>query len=299
MYKKMKLSVNSLAFIIKHHNSEAEKLALKLARFALEKGLSVVFLSESRKVAKRLTGKVRVVEKNKLDKVSDLIVVLGGDGTYLSVARILKNPNVPIMGVNMGQLGFLTEIKEQEALETLSQLLAGHAATVSERHLLDVTLTRNGKKILSGTAINDVVISKGAIARIIGLHVKIEGQLVSDLRADGIIICSPTGSTAYSLAAGGPIIAPTVPAILLTPICPHALTQRPLVIPNSSVIEILLNHRPGHVVLTIDGQDAVDLKEFDSVTVRHAKDRSLKLISSPSRDYFSLLQEKFKFGMRG
>jgi NAD+ kinase len=202
------------------------------------------------------------------------------------------------MGVNMGQLGFLTEIKRTEALDMLSQILAGKKPLINERALLEVTLKRKNQIIFQGPVVNDAVISKGAIARIIGLQISVNGKWVHNVRADGIIVSTPTGSTAYSLAAGGPILEPSIGGLILAPICPHSLTQRPLVIRDDAEIQIFLNHRPGHVLLTLDGQDAVDMKEEDVVIVRRFKKHSLQLISSPTRDYFSLLREKLKFGMR-
>jgi NAD+ kinase len=227
-----------------------------------------------------------------------LIVVVGGDGTYLSIARLMRDRSVPVMGINMGQLGFLTEIKRSEAHDILAEILCGKPAIISERALLEVTLARMGKIIFQGPVVNDAVVSKGAIARIIDLDIAINGSWVHSVRADGIIVSTPTGSTAYSLAAGGPIIEPSVPALVLTAICPHSLTQRPLVIPDTSEVQILLKRRPGHVLMTLDGQDAVDMKEDDIVTIRRFKKHSLKLISSPTRDYFQLLREKLKFGIR-
>jgi NAD+ kinase len=308
MYKATKFSVRKIGLVIKHDQPEAARLALIIGRFILSKGLSVVFAKESASVARSMAvsfesrkskkPRIRIVTKEKLPSIVDLIVVFGGDGTYLSIARLVKEKGVPVMGVNMGRLGFLTEIKETEAREALEQIIEEKPTLTSERAVLDVSLKRNNKSIYRGLAVNDVVVSKGAIARIIGLEVSINGKPITLVRSDGVIVSTPTGSTAYSLAAGGPIVEPSVPAMTLTTICPHSLTLRPLVIPDTSEIEIKLNHRPGHVLLTIDGQDAVNMKEGDVVTVRRSKQHSLKLISSPTRDYFSLLHEKLKFGMR-
>jgi NAD+ kinase len=307
-----KMVIRRIGFIIKHHHVEAAQLAVEMALYVLSEGRSVVFASESRSAAKLLETqlkqgawagrkgkpKIEVVEKAKMPAKTDLIVVFGGDGTYLSIARLMRTHSVPVMGVNMGQLGFLTEIKRSEAFETMQALLRGKAPTVSRRSLLEVTLRRKNKVIFQGPVVNDAVISKGAIARIIGIQVTINGQLVNTVRADGIIVSTPTGSTAYSLAAGGPILTPNLPALVLAPICPHSLTQRPLVVSDDAEIELKLSHRPGHVLLTLDGQDVVDLREDDCVTIRRFKRHSLELISAPSRDYFSLLREKLKFGMR-
>jgi NAD+ kinase len=305
-----KLSPKRIGFVIKRHQAEASALAIELALIALSYGCSLVFEKEATEVAanlvkttatkqrKALAARIKRVEKAQMVDQTDLIVVCGGDGTYLSIARLMWNRSVPVMGVNMGQLGFLTEIKRSEASESLKSILNGVQPSISERALLEVTLRRKDKIVFQGPVVNDAVISKGAIARIIGLQIAVNARWVHNVRADGIIVSTPTGSTAYSLAAGGPILEPTLPALIMTPICPHSLTQRPLVIPDHSEIQICLNHRPGHVLLTLDGQDAVDMHEDDVVTVRRLKKHSLKLISSPTRDYFALLREKLKFGMR-
>jgi NAD+ kinase len=305
-----------LGFVIKRHQAEASILARELAEMALARGASVIFEKEAHAqvVARSLqtssamntkgrskaapSRKIRVMEKTEMVEQADLIVVCGGDGTYLSIARLMRNRSVPVMGINMGQLGFLTETKRTEAMESLKRILDGVQPMISERALLEVTLRRKEKVVFQGPVVNDAVISKGAIARIIGLQIAVNSRWVHNVRADGIIVSTPTGSTAYSLAAGGPILEPSLPALIMTPICPHSLTQRPLVIPDHAEIQICLNHRPGHVLLTLDGQDAVDMREDDIVTIKRFKKHSLQLISSPSRDYFSLLREKLKFGMR-
>lgn len=285
-------------------------MAIQLAHLALSFGTSLVFekeagdvtdsliKSEPTKTRKALAAKIKRVEKPDMVDQTDLIVVCGGDGTYLSIARLMWHRSIPVIGINMGQLGFLTEIKRSEAIESLKLILNGAQPSISERALLEVTLRRKDKIVFQGPVVNDAVISKGAIARIIGLQIAVNSRWVHNVRADGIIVSTPTGSTAYSLAAGGPILEPTLPALIMTPICPHSLTQRPLVIPDHSEIQICLSHRPGHVLLTLDGQDAVDMHEDDVVTVQRLKKHSLKLISSPTRDYFALLREKLKFGMR-
>ncbi|MBC7690409.1 MAG: NAD(+)/NADH kinase [Methylotenera sp.] len=306
--EKSGLNLRKIGFIIKHNHPQAAALANELAQTVLTHGLEVVFATESRPVVQELLkitqkvkgfkNRIQIIEKAKMVDQADLIIVLGGDGTYLSIARQMKLRSVPVMGINMGTLGFLTEIKQSEAFETLGQLLDGKAPVISQRALLEVTLKRKDKVVFQGPVVNDAVISKGAIARIIDMQIKVNGQYVNTVRADGIIVSTPTGSTAYALAAGGPILEPSLPALILAPICPHSLTQRPLVIPEDSEIEICLTRRPGHVVLTLDGQDVVDMKEDDVVVVKRFKKHSLQLISSPSRDYYSLLREKLNFGHR-
>jgi NAD+ kinase len=301
------LKIKKVGFVVKHHQPEANKLALEMADHAQTRNCQILFADESKAVAKgflqnlksrKNQSQVHIVEKSDLVKNSDLIVVLGGDGTFLSVARLMGTRSVPILGVNMGQLGFLTEIRKEEAIETLEATIRGTPPFIQERAMLEVILQRAGKTIFQGPVINDAVISKGAIARIIGMQVWVDKQWVHLVRADGMIVSTTTGSTAYALAAGGPIVTPNVPAMVMAPICPHSLTLRPIVIPETSEIKICLSHRPGHVLLTLDGQDAIDMKEDDIVLIHRFKKHSLKLISSPSRDYFSILREKLKFGAR-
>ncbi len=294
----MAKQLRRIGFVIKHHHDEAHSFALQLAKFALSQKIRVYFATESKKTAQKLKPQVKIIPKAKLVDHTDLIVVLGGDGTFISIARLMKTKSIPIVGINMGQLGFLTEIKKSEALETLRMLINGKKLPISRRELLEVKLVRKNKVIFQGPVVNDAVISKGAIARIIGMKVAVNHKWSHDVRADGIIISTPTGSTAYSLAAGGPIIEPTLPAMILTPICPHSLTVRPLVISDDSTVQICLDHRPGHVYLTLDGQDAVDLKKDDVITIRKFKKHTLCLVYSNRRDYYALLREKLNFGMR-
>ena len=297
--------VKKIGLVIKHHNPEAATYAAEVSEFLLSKQVQIFFADESSLLAKELrrnlkgkNSEIRIVPKPNLADHCDLIVVLGGDGTLLSIARLMKNRNVPVMGVNMGQLGFLTEIKRSEALQSLTRMIDGERPMMKERALLEVTLRRKDKVIFQGPIVNDAVISKGAIARIIGVQVWVNGQWVHHVRGDGVIVSTTTGSTAYALAAGGPIVEPSVPALVLAPICPHSLTVRPLIISDSAEVTLCLSHRPGHVLLTLDGQDAIDMKEDDIVTVKRYQKHSLKLITSSDRDYFSLLREKLKFGAR-
>jgi NAD+ kinase len=257
--------LKKIGLVIKHHQPEAASFAAKIAEFILSQNLKIFFAQESELLAKDLIRslkvnklKIRTVPKPKLVDYCDLIVVLGGDGTFLSIARMMKNRSIPIMGVNMGQLGFLTEIKRDEAINELKKMILGTPPPISTRALLEVTLTRKNKIILQEPIVNDAVISKGAIARIIGMEIWVDGQWV----------------------------------------CPHSLTSRPVIIPDTSEVKICLNDRPGHVLLTLDGQDAIDMKEDDLVTIRPFKKHCLKIVTSHSRNYFTLLREKLKFGVR-
>ncbi|MEK6704967.1 MAG: NAD(+)/NADH kinase [Candidatus Poribacteria bacterium] len=293
--------MKKIGFVIKHLDIHAASFASELAKFVYSSGSKPFFDITSRKIAEKLSKELKtripLLKKEDMPGSTDFIVVLGGDGTLLSIARMMKNKSIPIMGINMGQLGFLTEIKQTEAIETIRGMLAGNLPPISKRSMLNVMLKRDKEKIIRCPVINDVVVAKGAIARIINIQVSVNGKWVHDVRADGLIVSTPTGSTAYSLAAGGPIIEPPLSAIVMTPICPHTLTQRPLVLSDNAIIEIRVKE-PRHVLLTLDGQDAIEMREKDVVIVQKFKKHPLKLVSSPTRDYFSLLREKLKFGIR-
>lgn len=298
----------SIGLVIKHRNPDAAILAQELAELIVESGARLVIDQESPKVVQSIKKalksssrkKKQVTHASKAAMVSDcdMIVVLGGDGTYLSVARLMGKRSIPVLGVNLGQLGFLTEIKRSEAYGVLKAILQGKKPKISYRSLLRVQLLRGKKVLIDSPVVNDAVISKGAIARIIGMQISTQGKLLNSMRADGLIVATPTGSTAYSLAAGGPIVEPSLGAMILAPICPHSLTQRPLVISDDLEIEISLSHKPGQVLLTLDGQEAITMQEEDVVKIQKFKNHPLELISSPTRDYFSLLREKLKLGLR-
>jgi NAD+ kinase len=226
----------------------------------------------------------------------DLLVVLGGDGTLLSMARLVGVRGIPILGVNLGALGFLTEIPLEELYITLEEALTGHYQ-FSERIMLTAHIHRQGERIAEYSVLNDVVINKGALARIIEIETYIDREYVTTYRADGLIISTPTGSTAYSMAAGGPIIFPSLQALVLTPICPHTLTNRPLVVPNGVSIEVILASEKEDVYLTLDGQVGFALRYRDVVEVKSAE-RSIKLIKSSHRSYYEVLRTKLKWGER-
>lgn len=226
----------------------------------------------------------------------DFLVVLGGDGTLIYAARLLAGRPVPIFGVNMGSLGFMTEIPVADLLPTLEEALEGRYQ-VSPRMKLDAALYREGREIVRQEVLNDVVISKGALARIADLDVAIDGNLVTVYKADGIIVATPTGSTAYSLSAGGPIVYPSLEAVVLSPICPHTLTQRPIVVPPDRVIAITLSSSNGEVYLTFDGQSGLPMEQGDRVEIARSADLAL-LVRNPHLDYFSILRAKLRWGER-
>ncbi|HKZ17417.1 MAG TPA: NAD(+)/NADH kinase [Geobacteraceae bacterium] len=227
---------------------------------------------------------------------ADMVVVLGGDGTLISVARKVGDREVPIMGVNLGSLGFLTEITLDGLFPALESCLRGDSK-ISERMMLKVTLTREEEEICTHEALNDVVINKGAPAKIISLDAFVNGSFLAIFKADGLIVASPTGSTGYSLSATGPIIDPSIDCMLITPICPHTLTNRPLVVAAERVITVTLDSMMENVMLTIDGQVGVNLMYRDVITVRRAEHRT-RLVMSSDTDYFEVLRNKLKWGER-
>jgi NAD+ kinase len=230
---------------------------------------------------------------------AELVLVIGGDGTMIYTARLLGARDVPVMGINYGYLGYLTEYTPEAAYESLERVFAGKFR-VELRMKLEATVERLGKPRLTAQAVNDCVITKSMLARLIPIECRIGGQLVSIFHADGLIIATPTGSTAYSLSAGGPIVHPAIQAIVLTPICPHTLSNRPLVMPDTSEIELRLTTERGpvnveDVFLTFDGQTGCAVEPEDRVIIRKSSS-VLKLIEPEGKDYFKLLRDKLKWG---
>jgi NAD+ kinase len=241
------------------------------------------------------TAAVAVAAKPELPSQVDAIVVLGGDGTLLSMARAVGDLEVPLLGVNLGGLGFLTATTLDEMLPAVDGLLAGRMA-VDDRMVLGASVVRDGQRLGEYAALNDVVITKSAMSRIINLKVSVAGQHATAYRADGLIISTPTGSTAYSLSAGGPILFSTMDAVVLTPICSHTLTNRPIVLPGGERVEVTLASDQD-VMLTLDGQVGVQLREHDVVEVQRASWR-VRLARFAEKDFFSVLRTKLKWGER-
>jgi NAD+ kinase len=223
----------------------------------------------------------------------DLVVVLGGDGTLLSVARRVAQ-GVPIFGVNLGNLGFLTESNRSELYPGLVRVLEGRY-DLEERAELDVTVRRAGGPAERYRVLNDAVVTKGARSRIIELTLWVDGNLVARFRSDGLIVSTPTGSTAYNLSAGGPIVYPLLPVVVLTPICAHALTLRPVVVPSSSAVEVVLETDGEQVVLSLDGQEAADLSQGDTVAVSRSE-RTVRLVKVGDRTFYDSLRGKLRWG---
>ncbi|MGH9714750.1 MAG: NAD(+)/NADH kinase [Candidatus Acidiferrales bacterium] len=240
--------------------------------------------------------KVPVVAREAIGEKIDLLIVLGGDGTLLSAVRALGTLKVPILAVNMGGLGFLTSVTLEELYPMLEQVLAGEHRT-GERMMLVAEIMRGGKPVERHTALNDAVANKGALARMLEFDVSVDGDHVGRYRADGLIIATPTGSTAYSLAAGGPVIHPGVDGFVITPICPHMLTNRPLVIPDTSRVEIDFSAASGPVYVTIDGQIGIQLLPMDALAIQKSSSR-VTFVQPPKKTYFEVLRNKLRWGER-
>lgn len=233
-------------------------------------------------------------EKGEISQQADLLIVLGGDGTLLSVARAAHPHNIPILAVNLGSLGFLAEVSIDELYPTLENILAGKFE-IENRMLLNACIWRNGEKVEDHNVLNDVVINKGAVARVINLQVLVNGQYMTSYRADGLIIATPTGSTAYSLSAGGPIIHPSMHTLVLSPICPFTLTNRSILIPDQSIIQVKLAAEYDDVRVTLDGQEGYDMRAEDILKIKKTK-TSLQLIRGPNKNYYQILRDKLHWG---
>ncbi|HEY2993934.1 MAG TPA: NAD(+)/NADH kinase [Methylomirabilota bacterium] len=282
-----------VGLVAKPDAAEAQSVILELLDFFGSRGLTVVLEKETAGLVP--AASVPAARKSDLPGQVDLLIVLGGDGTLLSMARAVGDLGVPILGVNLGGLGFLTATTLEEMLPALDTLLSG-GTEVEERMMLSASLVRGGQAIGEYIALNDVVITKSAMSRIIDLAVSVGGRHAISYRADGLIISTPTGSTAYNLSAGGPILFPTMDAVVLTPIAPHTLSNRPIVVPAAQRIEVTLRVEQD-VMLTMDGQVGVPLREGDAVEVQKAAAR-IRLVRFPQKDFFSVLRTKLKWGER-
>jgi NAD+ kinase len=225
---------------------------------------------------------------------ADLAMVVGGDGTLLGAARNLCEHEIPLVGVNLGRLGFLTETSLDNLSESLEALLAGQYQ-LEERMMVHVRVQREAGDLASERALNDLVLHRGSNARMAELETYVDGQFVFRQRSDGLIVSSPTGSTAYALSAGGPIVHPSMQAFILVPVCPHTLTNRPLLVPGDSHIELVLVNNPGQLQLTLDGQTSFGLTDGDRIHIQRDR-HSVQLLSDPRRNYYDVLREKFSWG---
>jgi NAD+ kinase len=285
--------VTRVGLVAKPDANEAQRVVRELIGWLQARGVTVVVEKETAALAP--DAAVAAATKQELPGQVDAVIVVGGDGTLLSMARAVGDLGVPILGVNLGFLGFLTATTLDEMHAALQALIAGELA-IDERMMLRARVIRSGQGLGEHLALNDVVITKSAMSRIIDLTVSVDGRHATSYRADGLIISTPTGSTAYNLSAGGPILFPTMDAVVLTPIAPHTLSNRPIVLPGSQRIDVTLRVDQ-EVMLTVDGQVGVPLRERDVVQVQQAAAR-IRLLRFDQKDFFSVLRTKLKWGER-
>lgn len=287
-----------IGIIAKQNKPEAIPLIHHMMEYLKFKEIDLYLEETIGKALSTFPSGVRLnsIKREEIPSHVEMIIVLGGDGTLLSVARLVGKYRVPILGVNLGGLGFLTEITLKELDQVLERVIEGDF-TVDERVALQAAVVRRGEKLADFTVLNDAVINKGALARIIDLETSINGEYLTTFKSDGLILSTPTGSTAYNLSAGGPIIYPSLHCIIITPICPHTLTNRPIVVPDDVTIDVVLKTTQQEVLLTLDGQQGFMLDCEDVVEVKKSE-TSILLIKSPYRHYFELLRKKLKWGER-
>lgn len=281
--------MRTVGLVVKRDHPRAVRLARKMLRSLARRGLKALVDAEA-----RVPG-IPPCSKDDIARFADLIVVLGGDGTLLSIAR-RTDGRTPILGVNLGELGFLTEVTEEEAMPMLARVLTGRF-DLDRRMTLAATLVRGREVVRRFRALNDVAITNGALARIIEFAVSVDGHHLASYRADGTIVATPTGSTAYSLSVGGPVVEPTMDAVILSPISPHTLSNRPVVLRPDHVVRISLAGREEDALLTIDGQEGMPLAGGDVIEVRQGRTR-VSLVRSPNRTYYDVLRSKLGWGAR-
>ncbi len=279
--------VGIIANIAKEKSSE---YTASLREWMIGRGLEV-YLEEE--IAAKIGG-LPGVERRKLWSIVDLIVVFGGDGTILRTARLVRDRDVPIVGINLGVFGYLTEVNLDEMYSAMEVILAGEFQ-VEKRMMLDVEISGGEETFLEGSVLNDVVINRGNLSRIIELETTVDDRYMTTFKADGLIISTPTGSTAYSLSAGGPIVFPELYSIIINPICPHTLTNRPIILPESAEIKVTLRTMEKGANVTLDGQVSFTVKSGDTVTIRKSR-YVTTLVSSPHRGYLEILRTKLGWG---
>ncbi len=281
--------IRNIVVVYRPESQAALKTATELAGWLKKRSMKVYCHPQQ-----RLAGVVRI-KSAKMSKV-DLVIVLGGDGTYLQAVRMLGGVSAPILGVNMGSLGFLTSTRREDLYAELAMTLE-NKMEMRPRAMLDVKVQRQGTVIQEAQVLNDVVIERGPFSQLINIAMYSENHMVGEVKADGVVIATPTGSTAYNLAAGGPILHPYVHSFVVTPICPHSLTHRPIIFPDDQTLTFRLLNKKQRAFLTIDGQSGGDLRAGDEVVISRAECDHY-ILRRPSQNYFDLLREKLKFGER-
>jgi NAD+ kinase len=289
-------TVTRIGIVLKPHQPEALTTLCELVLWLAERDIKLVGGPEiERERIEHQTGcPVDEVPTQKLPTDVDLMLVLGGDGTMIATARMIGDHEVPVLGINYGGLGYLAEFRIEELYSALESILSGNYR-LDKRVMLSVELLRNEVPVTTNRVLNDVVINKSALARIIEIEAFFNGQFVNSFRADGLIVSTPTGSTAYNLSAGGPVIFPSMNAVVVTPICPFTLSNRPIVVPDDAEIELTLKTDQEEVALTLDGQVGFPLKVEDRVKI--SKSRTMfNLIQPSNRNYFEVLRDKLRWG---
>src|ERR1044071_9158904 len=291
-----KLQVRRVGVLVKPNQPEALQTICRLVEWCSGRGIKVAGGPRLRReeIESETGCSVESLAHDELVKAADLFVVLGGDGTMIGAARLIGDAEKPVVGVNFGTLGYLADFTVEDMIPTLEFVLAGDY-TIDRRLMLAATVERNGERMMHDRVLNDVVISKSALARIIEIETHVDQKFVNRFRADGLIISTPTGSTAYNLSAGGPVIYPSMNAVCITPICPHTLSNRPLVVPDDAEFELVLKTQREEVALTLDGQVGMPLEYDDRVTVRKSR-TGFRLIQAHTRNYFDVLRNKLKWG---
>src|SRR5216683_2081166 len=289
-------SIKRIGVVVKPHQPDALETLCRLTAWLNQRGIELVGGPEiERERVEHQTGcAIEVVADAELAKQVDLMLVLGGDGTMIATARMIGDTEVPVIGVNYGGLGYLAEFPIDELFSALEAILSGQYK-VQERVMLAVELWRGEELITRNRVLNDVVVNKSALARIIEIEAYLDSQFVNLFRADGLIVATPTGSTAYNLSAGGPVIYPSMNAVVITPICPFTLSNRPIVVPDESVIEVRLMTDREEVALTLDGQVGFPLKVRDRIVIRKSR-TTFNLVQPPNRNYFDVLRDKLRWG---
>jgi NAD+ kinase len=288
--------IKRIGVVVKPHQPDALETLCRLTQWLNERGIMLVGGPEiQREQIEHETGcSIDVREPGTLANDVDLILVLGGDGTMIATARTIGDHEVPVMGVNYGGLGYLAEFRIEELFSALEAILEGHYK-VERRVMLAVELRRGEEIVTKNRVLNDVVVNKSALARIIEIEAYLNDQFVNSFRADGLIMATPTGSTAYNLSAGGPVIYPSMNAVVITPICPFTLSNRPIVVPDDSVIEVRLMTENEEVALTLDGQVGFPLQAGDRVVIRKSN-TTFNLVQPANRNYFDVLRDKLRWG---
>ncbi len=289
-------SIKRIGLVLKPHQPDALRTLCELAAWIGDRDITLVGGPEiEREQIKHQTGcTVQEVSHEQLAHDVDLILVLGGDGTMIATARLMGDREVPVLGVNFGGLGYLAEFRIEELYTALESILSGNYR-LDKRVMLDVELLRGDETVTKNRVLNDVVVNKSALARIIEIEANLNRQFVNSFRADGLIVSTPTGSTAYNLSAGGPVIYPSMNAVVITPICPFTLSNRPIVVPDDDVIELCLKTEQEEVALTLDGQVGFPLNVEDRVVIRKSA-TTFNLVQPMNRNYFDVLRDKLRWG---